>query len=170
EPDGPNPHSRDAITTLAGRAGIISIAGQSLHHSAGETLNLGSGRHINLGIAEQLRLHANQGIGLVAGAQGAKGVGLTVTVSQGALDVQAQHDELKLRSKDDLALVSTDAAIDFAAKNVVHLATEQGAYIHIEGGNITFGAPGKLSIKAGNHKLLGGTHLSREMNSWSDPK
>src|SRR5699024_248931 len=153
------PHSRDALTILAGRAGITSVAGQSLHHAAGETLNLGSGGHINLGIANQLRVHANQAIGLVAGAQQAHGTGLGLIAGKGALDVQAQHDTLAVRAKQTLKLVSAHAELEMAAKQTVHLATEGGAYLHIEGGHITFGAPGKLSVKAGNHKMVGAANL-----------
>ncbi len=167
---GDTPHSRDALTTLAGRAGIASVAGQSLHHAAGETLNLGAGQHLNLGAAGQLRVHANQAIGLVAGAQQANGTGLGLIAGKGALDVQAQHDTLAMRAKQTLKLVSAHAELEMAAKQTVHLATEGGAYLHIEGGHITFGAPGKLSVKAGNHKMVGGTHLSREMNQWGEAK
>jgi type VI secretion system secreted protein VgrG len=162
------PHSADALTTLAGRGGIGVIAGQSLHAAAGETLNLGSGEHANLAVAGQLRLHANQAIGIVAGAQDADGAGLNVIAGQQPLEVQAQRDALALRSKGDLTLVSANAAVEFAAKKTIHLANSQGAFIHIEGGAITFGCPGKLTVKAGNHKLEGGTHLSREMNQWGE--
>ena len=159
---GKTPHSADALTTVAGRGGIGTLAGQALHVAAGETLNVGAGKHINLAVADQLRLHANQGIGLVSGAQGARGIGLNLVAGKGALDVQAQHDTLALRSKDDLKLVSANANTELAAKKRIHLANSQGAYITIEGGNITFGCPGKLTVKAGNHKLVGGNKLDTD--------
>lgn len=164
------PHSADALTTIAGRGGIGAVAGQSLHMAAGETLNLGSGRHTSLAVANQLRLHASQAIGLLAGAHQAEGVGLHLIAGKGALDVQAQHDTLALRSKGDLKLVSANAAVELAAKQTVHLANSQGAFLTIEGGNLTFGCPGKLTVHAGNHKLEGATQLSREMNGWGDAK
>lgn len=164
------PHSKDALTTIAGRAGIAAIAGQSLHLASGETLNLGSGGHANLAVQNQLRIHANQAIGMLAGAHKATGTGLNLIAGQGAVEVQAQHDAMQLRSKNDLKVVSANAAVEFAAKKVIHLANSQGAFIHIEGGAITFGCPGKLTVHAGNHKLEGATHLSREMNQWPEPK
>jgi type VI secretion system VgrG family protein len=154
------PHSADALTTIAGRGGIGAIAGQSLHMAAGETLNLGSGQHTNLAVANQLRLHANQAIGLLAGAHKADGVGLNLIAGKGALDVQAQHDTLALRSKGDLKLVSANAAVELAAKQAIHLANSQGAFLTIEGGNLTFGCPGKLTVHAGNHKLEGAAQLN----------
>ncbi|MGY3041073.1 type VI secretion system secreted protein VgrG [Rhodanobacter sp. TND4EL1] len=164
------PHSADALTTIAGRSGIGAIAGQSLHMAAGETLNLGSGQHTNMAVGNQLRLHAAQAIGLLAGAQKANGVGLKLSAGKGAFNVQAQHDTLALRSKGDLKLVSANAAVELAAKQKIHLATSQGAFLTLEDGNLTFGCPGKLTVHAGNHRLVGGTHLSREMNGWPDEK
>jgi type VI secretion system VgrG family protein len=164
------PHSADALTTIAGRGGIGAIAGQSLHVAAGETLNLGSGQHTNMAVGHQLRLHASQAIGLLAGAHKANGVGLNLIAGKGPLNVQAQHDTLALRSKGDLKLVSANAAVEMAAKQSIHLATSQGAFLTIEGGNLTFGCPGKILVQAGNHKLVGATQLSREMNSWGDAK
>jgi uncharacterized protein (DUF2345 family) len=162
------PHSADALTTIAGRGGIGAIAGQSLHVAAGETLNLGSGQHTNMAVGHQLRLHASQAIGLLAGAHKANGIGLNLIAGKGALNVQAQHDTLALRSKGDLKLVSANAAVEMAAKQKIHLATSQGAFLTIEGGNLTFGCPGKILVQAGNHKLVSATQLSREMNSWGD--
>ncbi|MEO7067368.1 MAG: DUF2345 domain-containing protein [Rhodanobacter sp.] len=167
---GDVPHSANALLTIAGRAGIATIAGQSLHLAAGQTLTLGSGQHINLAVANQLRLHAGQAIGILAGAQKANGIGLNFIASKGAIDVQAQHDTLALRSKNDLKLVSANAAVELAAKKTVHLAVSGGAFLTIEGGNITFGCPGKLTVHAGNHKFVGAAHLSREMNGWGEAK
>ncbi|MEO7065628.1 MAG: type VI secretion system Vgr family protein, partial [Rhodanobacter sp.] len=168
--DGDAPHTANALLTIAGRAGIATIAGQSLHLAAGQTLTIGSGKHINLAVANQLRLHAGQAIGILAGAHKADGIGLNFIASKGAIDVQAQHDTLALRSKNDLKLVSANASVELAAKKTVHLAVSGGAFLTIEGGNITFGCPGKITVHAGNHKFLGGTHLSREMNAWDTPK
>jgi len=168
--DAAVPHSADALTTLAGRGGIGAIAGQSLHLAAGETLNLGSGQHTNLAVGNQLRLHASQAVGLLAGAHQANGIGLNLVAGKGALDVQAQHGTLALRAKSDLKLVSANAAVELAAKQSIHLANAQGVFLTIEGGNLTFGCPGKLTVHAGNHKLEGATQLSREMNGWGEPK
>jgi type VI secretion system secreted protein VgrG len=164
------PHSADALLAVAGRAGIGAIAGQSLHAAAGETLNLGSGEHSNFAVAGQLRLHAGQGIGLLGGAQEAKGEGLNLTAGEGALQVQAQHDALDLKAKDDLSLVSVTAAAEFSAAQSIHLATAGGAFITLEGGSITIGGPGSLAILASSHSFVEPAQLSREMNGWDEPQ
>jgi uncharacterized protein (DUF2345 family) len=113
-------------------------------------------------------MHANQAIGLLAGAHKADGIGLNLIAGKGPLNVQAQHDTLALRSKGDLKLVSANAGVELAAKQAIHLANSQGAFIHIEGGNLTFGCPGKLTVKAGNHKLLEAARLTPPLPQFPD--
>jgi len=55
-----------------------------------------------------------------------------------------------------------------AAKQSIHLATGQGAFLTIEGGNLTFGCPGKLMVQAGNHKLVGAAQLSPKLPIFPD--
>ncbi|MBE1161088.1 type VI secretion system Vgr family protein [Dyella acidiphila] len=166
--DGDVPHSADALLTMAGRGGIGAIAGQSLHMVAGETLAMGSGQDTNLAVANQLRIHGGQAIGWLAGAQKADGVGLNLVAGKGALNMQAQHDALALRSKGDLSVVSANAAVEMQAKQTVHLAVSGGAHVTISGGNIVFGCPGKITVHAANHQFVGPTQLSREMNNWDE--
>src|SRR5690606_11872758 len=133
------PHSGDAILGLTSPAGIGMIAGQSLHWSAGETLTFASGDASNLAIAGDLRIHAGQAIGWLAGAGEGNGTSehaLALVTAEGELDLQAQKDEIKLQSRDQLKVVSANAEVDLAAGKTVHMATSGGASITIEGGNI----------------------------------
>lgn len=163
---GDLPHSQDALTSLAGRAGIASVAADSLHLAAGETVSLGSGQHTNMGTAGATRWHASQAIGLLGGAQGAKGNGINLVASSGDVQLQAQHDAMALQSKADLNLASISAKVDLAAKQKIHLATAGGAFITIEGGNITLGCPGTLTIQAGVHDFAGGGGISGNLPSF----
>jgi len=152
------PHSGDALLTLAGRGGIAITAAQGLHVAADETVSLGSGQGLEIAVAQQMRLHSGQAIGWLAGAQQGKPGGLELIASQGAVDVQAQHDVLAVRSRDDLTLASINADLSIAAKQTVHLAVSGGAYLTIEGGRITFGCPGKITVHAAQHRLEGAAH------------
>ncbi|RJS91674.1 type VI secretion system Vgr family protein [Salinisphaera sp. Q1T1-3] len=130
------PHSADPILAIAAKAGLGLVAGQAIHHHAGETLTVASGGDHNLASGDQHRIHAGQAIGLLSGVQGS-GDGLKLIAGQGDLDVQAQSDAIKLRSKDNLKVVSANAAVEFAAKQTIHLATKGGASLTIENGEIT---------------------------------
>jgi hypothetical protein len=80
---------------------------------------------------------------------GPDGIGLQMIAAQGAIDVQAQSDELKIQARDEVNIVSANAHIDWAAAKKISLSTAGGANITIEGGNITVQCPGKLTVHAG---------------------
>jgi uncharacterized protein (DUF2345 family) len=91
------------------------------------------------------RLHSGQAIGLLEGTQ--KTTTLSVVSGEGELDVPAQN-EVRLRSRQGLKVVSANAAVELAAGKTVHLAVAGGASVTIEGGNITFACPGNLRVHA----------------------
>src|SRR5699024_1774106 len=93
-----------------------------------------------------LRIHSGQAIGWLAGAQG--NGELKLTTANNDLTVQAQHDTLDLKAKDDMTIVSNNAEVEFAAHKKVHMAVAGGAAITLEGGQITVNAPGTVSIHA----------------------
>ncbi|QOW24888.1 type VI secretion system Vgr family protein [Lysobacter sp. H23M47] len=171
--DGRVPHSGDAIIGLTAPAGIGIVAGQSLHWSVGETLTVASGEVSNLAVAGDLRIHAGQAIGWLAGAVEGNVTSehaLALVTAEGDLDIQAQKDAINLQSRDRLKVVSANAEVDLAAGKTVHLATSGGASITIEGGNIVIECPGNITVHAAKKSFVGPAQLSREMNSWPETK
>jgi len=167
------PHSGDALLGLSAPAGIGLVAGQSLHWSTGETLTVASGADSNLAIAGDLRIHAGQAIGWLAGAvegQATAAHALSLVSAEDELRLEAQNDVLKLQSKDQLQVISANAEVELAAGKTVHLATEGGASITIEGGNISIACPGNISVHAGKKSFVGPAQLSREMNAWPEAR
>jgi uncharacterized protein involved in type VI secretion and phage assembly len=165
---GKVPHQGEAMAHLAGRAGLVMVAGQDLQIANGESIALGSGQDTNLAVGKQARVHAGLAIGMAAGLSkaGDNNVGLQLTAGQDNIDVQAQHDVLKLKAKQDLKLVSANMHVDFAAAKRIRIATAGGASITIEGGNITVECAGPITYKAAQRQFQGPTHASIEMNSW----
>lgn len=152
------PHSGDAILGLTAPAGIGFVAGASLHWSVGETLTVASGQASNAAIAGDLRIHAGQAIGWLAGAvEGnvATAHALALVTGEGELDLQAQQGQLKLQSRDQLTVTSANAEVELAAGKTVHLATSGGASITIEGGNIRIACPGTIIVHAAAKSFLG---------------
>src|SRR5690606_14175424 len=170
--EGRVPHTGDALLGLAAPAGIGLVAGQSLAWSAGETITLASGQGSNLAVAGHLRVHSGQAIGVLAAAvEGqSEDTALSVVAGNGELDVQAQNDEARLRSRDQLKVVSANAEVELAAGKAVHLATAGGASLTIEDGNIVIACPGTIKVHAGSKVFVGPTQLSREMNNWPESK
>lgn len=151
------PHTGDAVIAAAARGGLLAIAGQHLQLHAGEVITLAAGDAINLALNAQARMHAGQAIGLVAAAAKAdhEGTGLSIIAARDGLDVQAQGDALAVQAKEQLTLQSAGAAVELAAARKVRIATAQGAAITIEGGNITFEAPGSITYKSSMRTLQG---------------
>ncbi|TWI04764.1 Rhs element Vgr protein [Luteimonas cucumeris] len=184
--NGRVPHTGDALLGLSAPAGVGLIAGQSVQWSVGETLTLASGQASNLAIAQNLRVHSGQAIGVLANTvenssrtspEPATGDGInaasmtssaamSLVAAQGELDLQAQHDQLKLQSRDALKVISANAEIELAAGKTVHLATAGGASITIEEGNITFQCPGAITVHAGKHSFVGPTSLNASLPRW----
>ncbi|WP_390346262.1 type VI secretion system Vgr family protein [Variovorax boronicumulans] len=154
--DGKVPDTSDAVIALAARGGLAMVAGQQLQVVSGETATLASGGDINLALADVLRVHSGQAIGVLAGAQKADAdTGLSVIAGNDDLDFQAQHDELRVQAKDALKIASTDQTVEFAAKKKIRVATAQGASITLQDGDITFECPGKITYHSVQRKLAG---------------
>jgi len=66
--------------------------------------------------------------------------------------------------------LQSNAAVEIAAAGRIRIATEKGAALVIEGGNITFEAPGSITYHTSMRTFAGPTSLSREMNTWAQAK
>jgi uncharacterized protein (DUF2345 family) len=133
------------------------VAGQDVQMATGETVVLMSGADHQFVAAGQMRMHSGQAIGVLAGAEkpGEGGVGLQLIAGKGAIDFQAQADELKVQARDEINVISANAHIDWAAAKSISLSTVGGANITIAGGNITVQCPGKITVHAGKKTFAG---------------
>ncbi|AAW76752.1 DUF2345 domain-containing protein [Xanthomonas oryzae pv. oryzae] len=78
---------------------------------------------------------------------------------EGALDVQAQSDDVRVQSKEGLKLISANADVALAAGKTLHLAVAGGASVTIEGGNITVACPGTITVQASKKSFVGPVNL-----------
>jgi uncharacterized protein (DUF2345 family) len=69
--------------------------------------------------------------------------------------VAAQRDEVRVQSQQALKVASAQAALELGAGKTLHIATAGGASVTIEGGNITFTAPGNIVVHAGKKSFTG---------------
>ncbi len=152
------PHTSEAVITMAGAAGIHQVAGQHIEAAANDTITLAAGQDVHHAVGGATRIHTGQAIGVLAGAvkagDQAAGKGITAIAGKGDIDIQAQSDTLQIAAKDDVSIQSQSAHIDWAAAKKITLATEGGASIVIEGGNITVMCPGTITVKAGTKSFV----------------
>jgi type VI secretion system secreted protein VgrG len=156
------PHASGPMISISAQAGLGVVAGQDVQLANGETVSVMSGADTQFIAGGQLRIHSGQAIGVLAGAvnPGEGKVGLQLIAGKGAIDYQAQADELKLQARDQVNVISANAHIDWAAAKSISLSTAGGANITIAGGNITVQCPGKITIKAGTKNFSGPDRLT----------
>ncbi len=165
---GKVPHAGAPMIGIAAKAVLGVVAGQDVQLSTGETVTIASGTDSQFTAGGQMRLHSGQAIGVLAGAvkAGEDNVGLQLIAGKGAIDYQAQADELKVQARDEVNVISANAHIDWAAAKRISLSTAGGANITIEGGNISVQCPGKMTVRAGMKKFSTPTTLAYDMNKW----
>ncbi|MET0858201.1 MAG: type VI secretion system Vgr family protein, partial [Telluria sp.] len=153
--DGKLPLTSGPMIAIAAKAGLGIVAGQDVQMANGETVVLMSGADTQFMSGGRMRVHSGQAIGVLAGAvqAGEGGVGMQLIAGSGAIDYQAQADEIKVQARDEVSVISANANIDWAAAKSISLSTAGGANITIAGGNITVQCPGKITIHAGKKML-----------------
>ncbi|MDQ2989602.1 MAG: DUF2345 domain-containing protein, partial [Pseudomonadota bacterium] len=163
--DAKLPHTEAPMIAIAAKAGLGVLAGQDVQLATGETVALMSGADSQFVSGGQMRVHSGQAIGILSGAAkaGDNNVGLQLIAGKGAIDYQAQADELKVQARDEINVISANAHIDWAAVKSISLSTAGGANITITGGNITVQCPGKIMVRAGMKKFNDPAKLSYQM-------
>jgi type VI secretion system VgrG family protein len=140
------------VVSVAARAGLLGSAAQDLILAADELITLAAGQDLQQVSGAGLRVHAQQAIGIVAGAlqpgTEATGTGLSLIASQGDLQLRAHEGPLQLAARDDLNVQSQQGPIDLAAARRLVLVTGGGARITLEDGGITVECPGQLTVQA----------------------
>lgn len=156
------PHETDPIISIAAKAGLGVVAGQSVQLANGESVALFSGKDTQFVTGGQMRVHTGQAIGILGGAMkaGENNIGLQLIAAKGAIDLQAQGDTLAVQARDNVDIKSANAHVDWSAAKKISLSTAGGANITIEGGNITVQCPGKIMIRAGTKKFSGPERLN----------
>ncbi len=158
--DGRLPQTTDPLVTLVGKAGLAVLAGKQMHWVSDDIIGQQAGRDIQWAVGGQMRWHAAQSIGVLAGVDqpgntSAAGSGLTLVNDKGVIDVQAQTGTIEVASREQLTVQSAGSHIDLASAKRIVLSTAAGAQIVIEAGGITHKAPGKLTVYAMSRSLTG---------------
>ena len=84
--------------------------------------------------------------------------GIRLTAASGPVTIQAQSDQARLASQQNVEIASTSADVDIAAREHV-LLTALGAYLRLSGGNIEIHVPGNVVLHA-SQKVLAGPAFS----------
>lgn len=92
--------------------------------------------------------------------------GTHLHAASGQVSLQAQSGKLIAAADKKVTIASTHASLNASAKKHL-LATAQGAYLKIEGGNIEVHAPGKVLFKASKKVWTGPGSASPNLPAWN---
>ncbi|PKO88307.1 MAG: type VI secretion system tip protein VgrG [Betaproteobacteria bacterium HGW-Betaproteobacteria-12] len=127
---------------------------------AGKSLVIASGQDSNLLAQGNHSLAVKDGIAVFTiGKAGNRNkpnseTGIHLHAASGIVSLQSQSGKTLAAADKKVTIASTHARISASAKQKI-LATAQGAYLKIEGGNIELHAPGKVEFKASKKDWTG---------------
>ncbi len=148
------------LLQLDSPSGIVAATPANSLLAASATSSIFAGQDINHAAQANLQHAAAAGISLFTyGKANAKEkpnqeTGLHLHAASGKFSSQSQDGTTLFTADKAVTVASINAEVNVAAKQHV-LLTTQGAAIHIEGGNITLNAPGKVEFKASMKELSG---------------
>lgn len=143
---------------LSSPAGIATTTPADVILAAGNSTSITTGQDINTAAQGNSAHLVAEGISLFTygKAQDPKKpnqeTGIKLHAATGKVSTQSQSDQTKVTADKDVTVQGKEVKVS-AQKHA--LLTAMGAFIRIEGGNITVAAPGKVEFKAGVKEFAG---------------
>ncbi|HJV27657.1 MAG TPA: type VI secretion system Vgr family protein [Aromatoleum sp.] len=141
-------------------AGIAQLTPKNQILTAGGSLIAAAGQDIQLVTQGRQSVAVKDGLALFTVGKATKGAkpntetGIHLHAASGQVSVQSQSGKTLAAADKTVTVASTTASVIASAKQHL-LATAQGAYLRISGGNIELHAPGKVELKASMKNLTG---------------
>lgn len=145
---------------FAAPGGIAQLTPKSHILVAGKNLSIASGQDTNLIAQGNHSLAVKDGLSIfTVGKVGNRSkpnseTGIHLHAASGKVSLQSQSGKTTAAADKKVTIASTDASLSASAKKHL-LATAKGAYLKIEGGNISVHAPGKVEFKASQKNWTG---------------
>jgi uncharacterized protein (DUF2345 family) len=146
---------------LSGPAGIVATTPGDAIFASGNTSSVSAGQDINFAAQGNAFSTVKAGISLFTYGKARskvkpnQEVGIKLHAASGKVSSQSQGDETRLIADKTVTVASITKAVTIAAPSKHVLLTAQGAYIRLEGGNISIHGPGKMEFKASMKELAG---------------
>ena len=155
---------------IAAPAGIALVTPQNHILAAGKNLTVATGQDTNVIAQGNHSLVVKDGIAIfTVGKANDKQkpnqeTGIHLHAASGQVSLQSQSGKTTAAADKKVTLASTTGKLSASAKQKI-LATAQGAYLKIEGGNIELHAPKKVELKASQKNLTGPKSAAVELPS-----
>lgn len=157
---------------VAAPAGIAQVTPQNHILAAGKNLTVATGQDTNLIAQGDHSLAVKDGLALfTVGKANNKNkpnqeTGIHLHAASGSVSLQSQGGKTSAAADKKVTMASTTGKLTASAKQKI-LATAQGAYLKIEGGNIELHAPGKVEFKASKKDWTGPKSGSPTLPAWN---
>lgn len=130
----------------------ILVAGKSLSIASAQDSNLIAQGNHSLAVKDGLSIFTVGKVGNRSKPNSETGIHLHA--ASGKVSLQSQSGKTTAAADKKVTIASTDASLSASARKHL-LATAKGAYLKIEGGNISVHAPGKVEFKASQKNWAG---------------
>ncbi|MDK3076959.1 type VI secretion system Vgr family protein [Enterobacter hormaechei] len=135
--------------------GVGIVSPEAIRVASGEqSVGIVSGKNTDISAAKSFTVAAKETVSLFA-----QGEGMQLFSGNGVVDIQAQGDAMNIQALKDVSVVSNTGKITINASQEL-LMTCGGAYIRMSGGNIEFGCPGNILLKAANVQKMGAANIN----------
>jgi uncharacterized protein (DUF2345 family) len=157
---GSAPAFAKPIIQVSAPKGIVAATPASVVIQAGAGSAIVAGQDIDLA-AQGNAIHAiNSGISIFsygkasAATKPNQETGIAMHAASGKVSSQSQSDETRLTADKAITVASVEKSVNVTAKQHVML-TSQGAFIKLEGGNISIHGPGTMTFRGSMKDLTG---------------
>ncbi len=134
---------KQAAVLLSAPAGVAAVTPTSIQLAAGDNLIANTGGNADFSVMKRFTVAAGQAISLCAHSMGMK-----LFANKGPLQIQAQTDSLEASAQKNIAISTVEGDIVIQGKKSITLVDGGGAYIQLQGGVITLGAPQPIQVKS----------------------
>jgi len=136
----------EGVGIVSPKAVRLASGGESVAVMSGGNTDICSGKSFTVAASETVSLFAQK-------------AGMQIFAGMGKVDIQAQGDALNASAQKDITITSTEGKVTVNASQELVL-TCGGAYVKLSGGNIEFGAPGNILLKATSVQKMGASSLN----------
>lgn len=132
----------EPVIAITAPAGMGFASSKAVVTYAGSNIDTVAQQHLQMTAGQRFTLNAGKGISLFSHHDG-----LSAIAHHGKLLLQSQHDDTIVNAACNLTLTSSEGKLRAMAK-VIELVADDGSYIKIGAGGITFGSKSPLKFLA----------------------
>ncbi len=147
----------EPVIAVTAPAGMGFATSKAVVTYAGSTIDTVAQQHLQLTAGQCFTLNAGKGISLFSHHDG-----LSAIAHQGNLLLQSQHDDTTVNAARNLTLTSSEGKLRAMAK-VIELVADDGSFIKIGDGSITFGSKNPLKFLAPDFTFDAASTLAAEL-------